>query len=237
MQNDLDALVSWAKTWRMEFNIDKCCVLHLGINNKHHDYTMLNKDSIRIPLKKTTCERDLGVLVDDKLKFSLHCNAQVNKANRMLGLIRRTVINLNPVIFKRLFIALVRPHLEYCGIISHPRLICDKKAYENVLRRSCKLIPGLKTLTYDQRLRELQIPSMQFRFIRGDLIEVYKWFNVYKCQPKLFDSTNRTITRGHHFKLKKEYCRLDIRKDFFTMRDIDKWNSLPNSTVCAKTLN
>ena len=82
---------------------------------------MLENNSKRVKLNATHSERDLGVLVDKELKFSLHCNTQVNKANRMLGMIRRTFVNLNSYIFKRVFIALVRPHLEYCGSAQNKR--------------------------------------------------------------------------------------------------------------------
>ena len=70
------------------------------------------------------------------------------------------------------------------------------------------MLPGLKHLSYDQRLTSLKIPSMKHQFFRGDLIEVLKWFHVYKCEPKLFDASKRTITRGHHFKL--QFSRLDV---------------------------
>ena len=104
--------------------------------------------SKRIDIKSTTCERDLGVYVDKELKFSRHTSTQVNKANRLVGLIRRSFTYLDVHSFKTLFITLVRPHLEYCGTIYNPRLLKDKRQVENVLRRSLKMIPGLKDLTY-----------------------------------------------------------------------------------------
>ena len=195
--------------------------------------------SKRVEIKTTTCEKDLGVYIDSELKFSQHTKTQTNKANRIVGLIRRSFTHLDIHSFKILFVALVRPHLEYCGTVYNPRLLKDKRRIENILRRASKLLPGLRELPYEQRLHCLKLPSMKYRLIRGDLIEVFNWFqSYYACQTKLFAIEDRVIqTRGHSYKLKKKFCRLESRKHFFVNRVIDKWNSLPDEIVCASSLN
>ena len=62
----------------------KCKVLHLGSRNPHYDYNMGD-----LILEAATEEKDLGVIIDEKLKFDKHTEAQVNKANKVLGLLRR----------------------------------------------------------------------------------------------------------------------------------------------------
>ena len=83
--NDLHSLQAWANTWQMVFNAKKCKVLHLGNSNPLHEYSMESTT-----LEAITEEKDLGVIVDDKLKFDRHAEAQTNKANKILGLIRRS---------------------------------------------------------------------------------------------------------------------------------------------------
>jgi hypothetical protein len=138
LQNDIDILVNWAIKWRMLFNIEKCrekCILATTIT-----YSMLDpSQSKRVNLQSTCCERDLGVYLDKELKFSHHITTKVNKANQILGMIRRTFSHLDSFTFRRLFVSLVRPHLEYCNVISFPKLIKDQKIIENVLRRSSKM--------------------------------------------------------------------------------------------------
>ena len=73
-------------------------------------------------LQFTNEEEDLGVITDSKLKFSSHMVNQVEKGNRLMGLIRRSYNFLEIVSFKYLFISLVRPHLEYCVTIWYPPL-------------------------------------------------------------------------------------------------------------------
>ena len=86
LQHDLKALEDWSNEWLLKFNADKCKVMHLGKSQDEFKYTM-TKDDHPIELEKTTLEKDLGVHVDPSLTFSAHREQQVNKANRLLGLI------------------------------------------------------------------------------------------------------------------------------------------------------
>jgi len=171
------------------------------------------------------------------LKFSKHVEKQVNKANRMLGLIRRSYEYLDNQSLKSLFCALVRPHLEFANTAWSPRFEKDKQLIEGVLRRATKIIPCCKTLDYEERLRKLDIPSMAYRRIRGDMIETYKYVhNLYNCEvPFVLDG--ESITRGHSFKLKKLRCNSSLRQSFFSQRVVDSWNNLSNNIASAPSLN
>ena len=179
LQDDLERLVDWANTWQLRFNAGKCKVLHIGRNNPHHTYTMRDANDNSVQLEATELEKDLGVNIDPALKFSRHVEIQVNKANRILGLIRRSYEYLDGESLKHLFVALIRPHLEYCNVAWSPRLIKDRKLIEGVLRRATKLIPELENKAYEERLAALKIPSMSYRRARGDMIEVYKYTHDY----------------------------------------------------------
>ena len=142
------------------------------------------------------------------LNFSKHTEIQVNKANRILGLIRRSYEFLDGESLKRLYMALVRPHLEYCKSVCFPRLIKDKKPLEGVQRRATKLIPDLSNLPYEERLKKLDMPSLQYRRHRGDMIEVYKIVHgFYGVNVDVLPRETATATRGHTFKLKKSQDR------------------------------
>ena len=179
LQFDIDKLATWSNDWQLSFNADKCKSLHLGHNNHEYQYSMPSTVT-RKPIEKTNLEKDLGVNIDVQLKFSKHIEIQVNKANKILGMIRRSYEFLDGDSLKILFIALVRPHLEYSNAVWSPRYIKDKKLMERVQRRATKLIPDLKELPYETRLKKLQLPSLYYRRARGDMIEVYKYmYNIY----------------------------------------------------------
>ena len=68
--------------------------------------------------------------------------------------------------FLMLYKALVRPHLEYANSVWNPYKKKNITALENVQRRATKLIPGLKDMTYEHRLRKLKLPTLAYRSFR-----------------------------------------------------------------------
>ena len=126
----------------MEFNVDKCKIMHLGSTNLKHTYTMGGTN-----LAVTSEEKDLGVLIDDKLNFRSHIKAIVSKANRVLGLIRIGFSCLDKDMFLNLYPVLVRPHLEYCVQVWSPHWQQDIKLVEGVLRRATKISTRAQELT------------------------------------------------------------------------------------------
>ena len=238
LQRDLEALQDWSGRWQLRFNAGKCKTMHLGRNNSEFEYRMRD-GAAEVVLEKTVCERDLGVHVDPSLKFTQHCEKIVSKANRLVGLIRRSFDYIDCQMFSSLFKGLVRPHLEYGNTVWSPLYKKDAILIENVQRRATKLVPELAELDYEDRLRRLNLPSLMYRRLRGDLIEVHKFVRgLYKVSTKnYFERNEEERTRGHRFKLKKQAAHLEIRKHFFGLRVVDAWNSLPEYIVEAETLN
>lgn len=151
-------------------------------------------------------------------------------------MIRRSYEFLDAVSMKSLYIALVRPHLEFSNVAWAPRLERDKNLLESVQRRATKLIPEYKDLEYEDRLRQLNLPSLRYRRARGDMIEVYKYTHgKYTVNENLL-SMNTSVTRGHSYKLEKVRCNTSLRQNFFNCRVVDSWNRLPDSVVTAPSI-
>ena len=151
LQQDLNSLSDWCKTWGMAFNTSKCVIMHYGKDNHNYLYH--------------TCStlKDLGVMISSNLKPEEQISRCVEKANSMVGMIRRTFTYVDSDIFLKTYKVFVRPILEYCQEVWSPFLQKDIDDIEKVQRRATKIIPGFSDMTYEERLEKLNLFKLSDR--------------------------------------------------------------------------
>ena len=150
LQKSLDGLVEWSHTWGMQFNVAKCKVMHLGNRNGKHVYTMAGQ-----ALGVTSAEKDIGVIVTDKLKPADQCRSAARTAQAVLGQITRAFHYRDRHVFVRLYKQYVRPHLEFSTQAWSPWNGEDIDCLEKVQQKAIKMVTGLRGRTYEERLEEL----------------------------------------------------------------------------------
>ena len=187
------------------FNIQKCKVIHIGKGNPAFTYQMKDKNENIYELTTVTSEKDLGITFQHDMKFDIHINNIVNKANRLLGLVKRTFSYMDRDTFFIIYKSIIRPIIDYGDSVWNPSLKKHIQMIENIRRRGTKLVPELVNINYTDRLKMLNLPSLKYRRKRDDLIQVFKILNEhYDINWENFFTldTDRTHnTRGHSKKI------------------------------------
>lgn len=247
IQDDLDKIIEWTRTWKLYLNSDKCKVMHFGNGNTQNKYH-LNCPFSGPPtqLNISNLERDLGILISDDLKWSCQVNIAASKANRTLGMILNTFHYMDSDLLKTLYCAYVRPLLEFASPAWNPYLRKDIDLLEKVQKRATKVPTTTKDLPYETRLSVLGLQSLEERRTRYDVIQQYRivngmdivdWYYKPVTAPSLNIEGPAGGIRGNDRRLEKEITQNLTRLNFFTNRVVSPWNGLDNRTVNSPNLN
>ena len=140
---------------------------------------MTDRNENSYELKEVTSEEDLGITFQQNMRFEEHISNTVNKANRLLGLVKRIFSHMDKTTFLTIYKTIIRPILDYGDSVWSPIFKKHIQMLENIQRRGTKLVPDIVSLSYTDRLRELNLSTLKYRNIemRGDLIQVFKILN------------------------------------------------------------
>jgi hypothetical protein len=170
LQADLTHLHDWSKTWQLPFNTDKCEVIRI---------THARDNSVPIYSLAETCLKsvdqiiDFGVNITKDLLWSQHVAIVISRANKVLGIIKRTVGPVHKLIFSMLYKSLVRPILEYAIPVWSPHLVKDRQALEKVQRRASGIALSQKRqeMSYEERCKILKWSTLEGRRLYLSQIE------------------------------------------------------------------
>ena len=185
-----------------------------------------------------TSQTDLGIIVDDTLKFHEHAQNTTRKAGGVAHNLLKSTVCRSPVFMIYLLKTHIRPILEYASVVWNTGYVQDRRKLESVQRLWTRHVIGLEKKEYGERLKTLDLYSVEGRLLRADLIKCWKVFRGQcSIQPTvLWEIHTGARTRGHQFRIKVNRCEIDARSRFFSNRIIRDWNSLPSWVVEAETI-
>ena len=165
----------------------------------------------------------------------------LGKANRTVGMLKRTFESREPGLWKDLYVSLVRSHLEYVVQAWNLHSQGDIDKIERVVRRATRILAVFEKFEYENRLKRLSMTTLQDSKMRGDLIETYKVLSIDWLKPlnlrKNVDISGPVLSvRGNSLSMRREsfssrltnsFCSWAIKRDnFFVYKVVQTWNSL-----------
>ena len=249
LQDDLTRLANWAKEWSMSFNYGKCKCMQIGnkSTNLFAPFTMIDPLTNEVHfIAETTNERDLGIQIKHNLKWDLQCILAADKANKMLGTLKKTFKFWTIRSLKILYTSYIRPHLEYACQAWNPYHKKDINRLESIQRRATKMCHELRNLEYDERLKVLNLTRLSDRRKRGDAIQAFKfhkgfnkisWYHPNKAPTSIELPGPAGSTRTYNHRLYEQFTKCKARENFFSNRIVEMWNKLPPKIVDSATVN
>ena len=222
LQTAIDKLKSWCDENDLHLNLDKCAVLTINKGRNIIESNYSYGDHI---FKRVDEQRDLGVIIDNKLKFAKHIDAITSKATAALGFIKRFCYDISDTqTLKTLYYALVQSHLEYCSVVWLPFESIYKDKIERILKQftmfARKEYPSVsnnyKITSYDQRLKSLDMVTLDRRRINVSIIFMYDLIHdLINCQSIRndisVDSNSRTLRHNEYVKIIDKNMKLTLK--------------------------
>ena len=203
-------------------------------------------------IEETKEEKDLGVWMDATMKPGKQCAKAAKAANFTLGQIQRAFHYRTKKTLVPLYKSFVRPKLEFAIQAWSPWQEGDKKALEKIQERMIRMLSDAQGETYEDKLKNVNLTTLTERRERGDAIEAFKtlnginkvdrnkWFNIEQDDARATRRNTEITEEGERRRdnvLKEEAARLEVRRNFYTVRAAKIWNGIPEKVRVQKSTN
>jgi hypothetical protein len=232
LQIDIDSTKQWSLNWHLPLNDEKC--VHMSFGGDSRNAFVIHGEDGHLEIPKVDIKKDLGIWLSSNISFSFHHQKATHKAYVTLRMIKRTFPRISPANFQMLYGVYVRPLLEYANQVVYTGLKKDSYRIERVQRSATKMVAGLQSVDYGRRLEILDLFPLDYRRLRGDMILTYTLFE-HGLAASFFTLDSNRTRRGHDRKLFKVRARTFTRQQFFSLRVVSAWNSLPQAVVTASS--
>ena len=220
----------------MTFNVSKCkCMVISRKRNVNTPSLTLNSSHLEV----VECYKYLGLLLSSDFSWSSHIEAMCAKVRRLLGLLyRQFSINTNPHVMAKLYLVLIRPHLEYGAQVWHPHLVKHTNAIENVQKFALRICSRKWNYSYRELLDLFQLPTLENRRLFLSLSTFFKIvYNLTFFPPHHLPAhcPSSSLRHSHHFQYYIPHTHTNQFKHSFMPTCISLWNNLPLESVSCTT--
>ena len=236
LQEDLRRLDAWAESWQMVFKPSKCFVMNITNKKNISHFTYTIKDS---PLTVTPTHTYLGLEIDSKLTWSIHCDQVKKKASQSLGLVQRTLHAAPRGVKEMAYKALVQPKLEYASTAWYPLAGGKLKKLDAVQNKAARFVAR----DYSRKrggadiAKHLNWDSLELRRNTKAVVMFYKIHNhlVELPFPPSVVPKSRLGRLDHPLAYWQVWPRVDAYRLSYFVRAVPLWNCLPSPAVFAST--
>ena len=194
----------------------------------------------------------MGVIVESSMKPGKQCAQAAKNANFALGQIQRAFHYRRKSTLVPLFKTFIRPKLEFAAAAWCPWTAQDKRQLEKVQERMIRMVSDVRGETYEEKLEDAGLTTLEDRRKRGDATETFKtlkglngigkekWFEIESENSRATRRNTEITEEGERRKnelLIIDTARLEIRKNFFSIRAARAWNGIPEEVKEQKTVN
>ena len=211
------------------------CLTHPSVRCSPFTHQSLNRYYLGDELVPTSNqEKDFGSIISPDLSSSANCREMAVRASRALNLLLRSLGKFQKTSFTRINTSYVRAHLELNIQACPPILSRDSLVLGRVQRRATKRVKGLTGKSYPERLKTLDLFSLAFRRLRGDMILTHKiLMDLDHPNRSILTLRDDDCLRGHRLTLQQPRVRTKLRSNAFSARVPFTWNRLPADVVEA----
>jgi len=246
LQQDLDTVCHWSKTWQMEFNVTKCTAITFKNQNKRkwisHHYTMHGK---QIDRSNTTAY--LGVQLDSNMSWTTQVNTVASKGQKLVGMMWRNLNQCHQRLKEKAYIAIIRPCLEYASQIWDPWQKFNIRRIEAVQRSAARMVMGIRHRwqipdSVTDMITQLKWTSLEERRKIKSVTFLYRILNGHIIIPQIYhpsriDHNYSTTTNANPNALQRLQSRIQTYKNSFFTRTIPMYNTLPVDVTSSQNLD
>ena len=240
LQKDTDTVCSWVDNNELALNRIKCKYM---VVSRLKSRAVLSQTMLLYgePMERVTNYRYLGVILTEDLSWSLHVDRISCKTRRLVGMLYRRFYRwATPRALTRLYLCLIRPHLEYAVPVWNPYLIKDIQKLESIQRFALKVCLKSWDGSYSEHLQICNLPDLVDRRKMLCLIYLYKAVNGYvvnsnstPIEPRICNYNTRSSSRNNYI---QPYAHSNSYFHSFYPSTLSLWNSLPQSIVSSPSL-